>query len=76
MTIQRFQLHRDADATGVSGTGVICEGVQFTDGTCVLRWLTDHRSTAVYASMDDLVAIHGHDGATRVVWLDDEEPHR
>jgi hypothetical protein len=67
---RRFLLVRDVDVSGVSGTGVICEGVEFSDGTAVLRWLSAHRSTAVYAGMPDLVAIHGHDGATRVVWVD------
>jgi hypothetical protein len=66
--VKTFLLRRTVDVSGVSGTGAICEGVQFSDGVCALRWLTDHRSTAIYASMDDLVAIHGHDGATTVEW--------
>jgi hypothetical protein len=69
-TLRRFQLVRDVDATGVSGTGVVVEGVRFTDGTVALRWLSEHTSTAIYASIDDVEKIHGHDGATRVVWLD------
>jgi hypothetical protein len=35
-----------------------------------LRWVVALRSTAVYNSVDDLIAIHGHDGATTVVWAD------
>lgn len=69
---RRFTLVRDVDETGVSGTGVIVEGIEFTDGTVALRWLTATTSTAVYASMDDVEAIHGHGGKTRIVWLDDE----
>jgi hypothetical protein len=30
----------------------------------------EHRSTAVYASADDVELIHGHGGQTRLVWLD------
>lgn len=67
---RRFRLYRDADITGVSGDGHIVDGVQFPDGTVALRWRTNRRSTAIYASMDDVEAIHGHDGATRVEWLD------
>lgn len=59
-----FYLYRSTDDTGVSGTGMVAEGAEFSDGTCVLRWLTETSSTAVYASMADLVAIHGHSGAT------------
>lgn len=70
MNSRRFQLDRREDATGVSGTGVVAEGVQFTDGSAALRWLSRYTSTAAYASMADLEAIHGHNGATRVIWLD------
>jgi hypothetical protein len=68
--IRRFVLDRTADVSGTSGVGIVAEGVAFSDGTCVIRWITDLRSTAVYNSVDDLVAIHGHDGATTVVWAD------
>src|SRR4051794_16547249 len=39
MTAHRFELHRDQDISGVSGVGVVAEGVAFTDGTVALRWL-------------------------------------
>lgn len=68
--MRRFELHRVEDKTGVSGTGVIAEGVVFSDGTATLRWKTQYRSTGFYASVDDLEAIHGHGGTTKIVWLD------
>ena len=67
-----FELHRDHDVSGVSGTGVVAEGVEFSDGTCVVRWRSGVGSTGVWHSIKDVEAIHGHGGATRVVWL---EPH-
>jgi len=69
--MERFYLNRVEDETGVSGTGIVAEGVQFTDGTAVLRWTTATSSTAVYASIDDLEAIHGHGGSTQIVWAGD-----
>jgi hypothetical protein len=66
--VNPFWLFRERDATGVSGIGIVAEGVQFTDGTCVLRWLTDTTSTAVYRSIADVHSIHGHGGLTRVLW--------
>ena len=69
-THSRFELHRREDETGISGVGHVADGVEFEDGTCVLHWRTEHRSTAVYASFKDLLAIHGHDGKTRPVWID------
>lgn len=65
-----FLMRRDIDETGVSGTGVIAAGVEFTDGVVVIRWLTECRSTTVFASIDELRAIHGHNGKTEVVWTD------
>ncbi len=68
--MRRFELHRHQDASGVSGIGVVAQGVQFDDGTCAMRWLSDHRSTAVYESAEDVELIHGHHGMTRLVWVD------
>lgn len=71
--MRRFQLHRDEDLTGISGTGVVAEGVQWsTGGQCVYRWLTATSTTTFADSIADVEAIHGHDGRTRVVWLDEE----
>lgn len=68
--MKRFELHRGLDVTGVSGTGVVAEGVAFTDGTAVVHWLGDHRSTVVWSSVESVEVIHGHGGATRIEWLD------
>jgi hypothetical protein len=68
--IRRFVLNRREDLSGTSGVGIVAEGVRFSDGTAVLRWVVELKSTAVYGSVDDLIAIHGHDGATQVVWAD------
>ena len=66
----RFVLDRTEDVSGASGTGTVAEGVVFSDGTAVLRWMVGLRSTAIYDSIEDLAAIHGHDGATQVRWLE------
>lgn len=69
--MRTFELHRDTDETGVSGTGIVAEVVEFDDGTCALRWMTECRSTAVYASIGDVEKIHGHGGQTRLVGTGD-----
>jgi hypothetical protein len=68
--MKRFELHRAVDETGVSGTGLIAEGVEFSDKTACMRWRTHTNSTTVYDSMSDLEKIHGHNGQTKVVWVD------
>lgn len=69
--MKMFELWRHKDETGISGTGVVAEGVQYADGSCVLRWTTAVRSTVFYSSMEDVVAIHGHGGKTEVVFTSD-----
>jgi hypothetical protein len=65
--IRRFWLDRSEDPTGVSGTGIVAEGVVFSDGSCAMRWLTEVSSTAIYSSLDAVRRIHGHDGATEIL---------
>jgi hypothetical protein len=72
MPIRRFVLDRVRDISGVSGTGLVAEGAVFTDGTVALHWPARDgpASTAIYANINDLLAIHGHHGATRLLWLE------
>ena len=64
-----FVLHRLVDETGVSGTGIVAQGVRFANGKCALAWVTEFTSVAVYDSIDDVEKIHGHDGSTVIEWL-------
>jgi hypothetical protein len=67
--MRTFYLERTIDTTGISGTGKVAEGVEFSDGTAVLRWTSEHASTVVYEKgLDAVRAIHGHNGATAVVF--------
>lgn len=66
--MRTFELHRIEDETGVSGTGIIAQGIQFDDGSCSLRWLTEHKSTALYEDIRTLERIHGHNGKTKIVY--------
>ena len=73
---RRFLLVREEDVTGVSGEGVVAEGIQYSDGVCSMHWVVNPaRSTTVYNSIDDVITIHGHNGATQVQFLDEaDEP--
>lgn len=70
---RRFEMHRNNDITGVSGEGVVTSGVMWADGRVALRWNTATSSVTVFDSVDDMMFIHGHDGATELVWLDPEQ---
>lgn len=71
--MRTFKLVRTEDASGVSGTGEVAEGVQFSNGRCVMCWQTATSSVAVYDNVIDLVNIHGHEGRTTVVFDDNGE---
>jgi hypothetical protein len=63
-----FKLIRTTDISGVSGAGHVADGVTFYDGTTVVYWRTDYASVVVFHSLEHLLAIHGHEGATHVEW--------
>lgn len=64
-----FQLVRNQDLTGVSGTGVVAWGTQYPNGKCTISWLHDLSCIGVYDTLDDLIAIHGHGGNTVVKFV-------
>jgi hypothetical protein len=66
-----FHLQRSADVTGVSGTGRVADGVLWPDGTVTVRWCGNMPSTAMWGSLDHARTVHGHGGATSIVF-DDE----
>lgn len=76
-----FALHRIRDVTGISGVGVVAHGCVFPDGTTVVRWRDMggdaaargvRPTTVIFPSIAAVEALHGHGGATRIVW--DHEP--
>ena len=68
--MRRFHLFRLEDATGISGTGYVAEGCVFSNGHVALAWTTEYTSIAIYDSILDVIAIHGHGGKTTVEWQD------
>lgn len=76
--MRRFVLDRTVDVSGVSGIGTVAEGVEFTDGTVVVRWRLVGSApsvvtptTVVHADISSVLALHGHNGRTQIVWMDD-----
>lgn len=70
--MKRFYLQRNTDASGVSGVGKVAEGCQFDTGWCALVWLTGKAAMSYYPDIETLDGIHGHQGMTKIVWVDDE----
>jgi hypothetical protein len=58
--IKTFTVCRQADDTGVSGEGVVIEGVVLATGQCIVHWLypPPRGGIAIFESMDDFVKVH------------------
>jgi hypothetical protein len=73
--MRRFQLIRDHDVSGVSGTGHVADGVSDGD-VAVISWRGEWPTVTTHLrGMASVEHIHGHGGSTRVVWVDDEQGH-
>ena len=68
--MRRFQVKRLEDKSGVSGTGIVAEGVEFDDGTVAMRWLSNKASITFFFNIKHLKDLHGHNGKTKIKWLD------
>lgn len=69
----RFYLQRNKDISGVSGVGIVADGVQFEGGPCVMKWRGKLSGIEITPNVETMLAIHGHEGSTVVVWVDEEE---
>lgn len=71
MTIATGVVRRHHDISGVSGVGDVAELAEFSDGAVAVRWHGDHPSTACWNDIRDVEFIHGHKGATEIVFAED-----
>ena len=78
--IQTFTVARQSDETGVSGEGVVIEGVLLATGQCIAHWLypRPRGSIAVFDSMNDFITVHikPHPGNRTIITYDDGEQER
>ena len=58
--IRTFTVARQSDETGVSGIGVIIEGVEYATGQVVIHWLfpPPRGGIAIFDSLDDFFKVH------------------
>lgn len=71
--LRTFTLERGHDESGVSGIGVVLEGVEFSDGRVVLEWTSLPASTIIWDNFDQFWEVHVASHPTNdsvVVWSD------
>ena len=58
--IRSFTVCRQHDQTGVSGEGVIIEGVVLASGHCIIHWLfpPPRGGIAIFDSLEDFLKVH------------------
>ena len=58
--IRSFTVCRQHDQTGVSGEGVIIEGVVLASGHCIVHWLfpPPRGGIAIFDSLEDFLKVH------------------
>lgn len=70
--LRPFVLVRKEDESGVSGEGVVAEGVEFSNGQVALHWLSQIEAITVYANIRCVETLHGHSSNTEIVFLNEE----
>lgn len=70
MCMRKFHFLREQDISNVSGIGKVAEGCVFDTGEAVVHWLGAHGSINVYKSLSDVEFVHGHNGATKIIFED------
>ena len=78
--IRTFTVARQYDETGVSGEGVVIEGVPLATGQCVVHWLypPPRGGIAIFDSMNDFIKVHiqPHPSNRTIITYDDGEQER
>ena len=67
--MRTFVLRRVEDETGTSGTGVVAEGVEFSNGRVALHWLSQMDVVGMYDNVTVVEKLHGHDGRTKLEFV-------
>ena len=75
--IRTFTVCRLNDETGISGTGIVIEGITLATGQCVVHWLypAPRGSIAIFDSISDFTTVHikPHPGNETIITYEDGE---
>ena len=72
VTIPRiFKVIRSKDHSGISGTGLVAQGVEFHTGQVVIMWCCKEgkETIEIHPSLSVFLEIHGHGSSTEVIFI-------
>lgn len=79
--MHKFHFKRIEDESGTSGTGIVAEGVEFSDGSVMIHWFNEDNPDTDTTNdgfsfkpgpdgVGDSRKVHGHGGLTQIVFHD------
>ncbi len=76
--MKAYYLRRLEDVSGNSGCGRVAQVAEFDDGAAVLHWnqganSSGVSSTEIFASVNDLLRVHGHNGRSLLEPIERQE---
>lgn len=74
--MRKFTVWRGGDESGVSGTGIVIQGVRFADGQCAYQWLAGKSPDVEFRkSFDTLLKLHvlEHPSQLTIITYEDGE---
>lgn len=63
-----FRLVRTQDISGVSGVGIVAQGVEWYNGRVTIAWLGSFPTIEHADNLHQIEELHGHDGSTKIEW--------
>ena len=67
--MRSFRIVRTEDVSGISGVGIVAEGVEFHDGQCAISWFGRHQIVEIASNLDTWITVHGHEGRTTIEFI-------
>lgn len=72
-----FQVIRHKDGKGISGTGLIIDGVVLSSGKVIIEWHSGNRSVSIFDSLNSFLAVHvkpKYEGENEFRWIEGYKP--
>ena len=65
-----FKLKRFEDSTGISGTGYVAEGVEFSNGKVVMCWYGETSTIVFHENINSVIKINCSHSNSKIEWID------